>query len=477
MAKVVKIIVALLMLIAGRVLPAQDSDLVSKMFIKNNTMILNLNRNLNSASLSNFTAKYNLKEIGLHELILSGKDDSLKKRGWKTNASDPNYYVIEKPLSKADNLNNYADKIIFSSIPTPDNWRVQGGNRVIYGVNKFKNKKTFKRDGDVVQFTLDGYENAKQVRLAGNFTNWQYGAFPMTKTEKGWTALVKLEEGAYYYKFIINNNHWITDPNNELSENDGRGNINSVFYITNKTFRLQGYSKAQEVFIAGSFNNWVEDQLYMQKTAEGWQLDMYLEPGTHRFQYFVDGEPVPGEKEALKGKLSTEIGAAAYVFKLEGYTNAKKVALTGNFNDWDPDEIWMKRTETGWIVSYVLGPGNYQYKFVVDGEWVTDTANTSVVDDKKGNQNSFLVIKPNYRFRLRGYEKARNVFVAGDFNDWAENLCPLKKVNGEWIADAYLGRGKHRYKFIVDGKWILDPANKLWEDNEHGTGNSVVWLE
>jgi 1,4-alpha-glucan branching enzyme len=137
----------------------------------------------------------------------------------------------------------------------------------------------------------------------------------------------------------------------------------------------------------------------------------------------------------------------------------------------------MKRTETGWIVSYVLGPGNYQYKFVVDGEWVTDPANTSVVDDKKGNQNSFLVIKPNYRFRLRGYEKARNVFVAGDFNDWAENLCPLKKVNGEWIADAYLGRGKHRYKFIVDGKWILDPANKLWEDNEHGTGNSVVWLE
>jgi hypothetical protein len=29
----------------------------------------------------------------------------------------------------------------------------------------------------------------------------------------------------------------------------------------------------------------------------------------------------------------------------------------------------------------------------------------------------------------------------------------------------------------VDGKWMIDPANDLWEDNEFGTGNSVLWIE
>jgi len=37
--------------------------------------------------------------------------------------------------------------------------------------------------------------------------------------------------------------------------------------------------------------------------------------------------------------------------------------------------------------------------------------------------------------------------------------------------------GKHLYKFIVDGKWIKDPDDPLWEGNEFGTDNSVIWIE
>jgi hypothetical protein len=53
----------------------------------------------------------------------------------------------------------------------------------------------------------------------------------------------------------------------------------------------------------------------------------------------------------------------------------------------------------------------------------------------------------------------------------------MKKEDGQWTLDVYLGYGKHTYKFIVDGKWILDPDNKLWEQNEYSTGNSVLWIE
>jgi hypothetical protein len=53
----------------------------------------------------------------------------------------------------------------------------------------------------------------------------------------------------------------------------------------------------------------------------------------------------------------------------------------------------------------------------------------------------------------------------------------LKHNGNEWEIALHLSKGKHLYKFIVDGKWILDPANKLWEQNEHNTGNSVLWFE
>jgi len=39
------------------------------------------------------------------------------------------------------------------------------------------------------------------------------------------------------------------------------------------------------------------------------------------------------------------------------------------------------------------------------------------------------------------------------------------------------GAGKHKYKYLVDGKWITDPNNKNWEQNEFGTGNSIIWVE
>ena len=53
----------------------------------------------------------------------------------------------------------------------------------------------------------------------------------------------------------------------------------------------------------------------------------------------------------------------------------------------------------------------------------------------------------------------------------------MQRVGDEWIFKVHLYPGKHLYKFIVDGKWILDPGNKLWEQNEYNTGNSVVWID
>jgi len=53
----------------------------------------------------------------------------------------------------------------------------------------------------------------------------------------------------------------------------------------------------------------------------------------------------------------------------------------------------------------------------------------------------------------------------------------MTRRGGKWILPIYLQPGKYTYKFIVDGNWIIDPFNKLYEQNEHNTNNSVLWID
>jgi chromosome partitioning protein len=74
--------------------------------------------------------------------------------------------------------------------------------------------------------------------------------------------------------------------------------------------------------------------------------------------------------------------------------DAKSVKIGGNFNDWNPtDEFLMERDEYGtWTKNIVLKPGTYQYKFIVDGEWVEDHNNSKYINNAYGGNNSVLEI-------------------------------------------------------------------------------------
>jgi hypothetical protein len=185
------------LLFLSNTLFGQKDEYRKQFSLKDNVMYITLSKNLSTASLDSFVRSYNLNDIGLFTLLLTGKTDSLEKSDWKleSNSNTNPYYVLTKRLGKGSDLKKSADRMAFSSIPTPDNWRVVGGNRVIYGANKFKNNKVFRQEDNITYFILTGYQNAKSVRLAGNFTNWQHGAFPLTKTEEGWIAPVRLAPG------------------------------------------------------------------------------------------------------------------------------------------------------------------------------------------------------------------------------------------------------------------------------------------
>lgn len=74
------------------------------------------------------------------------------------------------------------------------------------------------------------------------------------------------------------------------------------------------------------------------------------------------------------------------------YRDFFKVALVGNFNDWDKDADPMTRQPDGTFQFIIaLNPGVYHYKFVLnDVEWVPDPANPERVADSLGGANSVL---------------------------------------------------------------------------------------
>ncbi len=198
--------------------------------------------------------------------------------------------------------------------------------------------------------------------------------------------------------------------------------------------------------------------------------------------------------------------------------DAGAVFLAGDFNGWDASALPMVRGEEGiWTVTVVLKPGDHEYKFVADGQWMTDPDNPRQKSDPFGGSNSVLAVqddgtpvgvgtvadassataqssaadsepgnftvgapaavKGGIRFTYRE-PGAKDVFLAGSFNGWNATDTPLKNDGkGNWGVVKKLDAGSHEYKFVVDGNWVADPENPDTASDPYGGVNSLVTVD
>ena len=74
--------------------------------------------------------------------------------------------------------------------------------------------------------------------------------------------------------------------------------------------------------------------------------------------------------------------------------------------------------------------------------------------------------------------QARMVYLAGTFNDWDLQACPLNKDRmGKWKAELSLPIGRHEYRYLVDGVWENDQRPVECVPNAFGSWNSVVTVQ
>jgi len=134
-----------------------------------------------------------------------------------------------------------------------------------------------------------------------------------------------------------------------------------------------------------------------------------LREGRYRYRYLVDGiwQPDPRNDNTVYDSYGTalsffEIGTPLiildqnpvhvernkYIFYYEDI-NARDVFLVGDFNNWNPYSLPMRKTRSGiWEISLDLIPGAYTYRFLVDGIYRKDPLSTQIVYDKFDNQYS-----------------------------------------------------------------------------------------
>jgi 1,4-alpha-glucan branching enzyme len=101
--------------------------------------------------------------------------------------------------------------------------------------------------------------------------------------------------------------------------------------------------------------------------------------------------PKPGRNSEMNQNASHQkLKKRRVIFSLTA-PNAEQVAVAGAFNSWDETAGRMKRSGPGlWQKIVMLPPGDYEYKFVVDGEWLTDPRNPEIRPNCFDTFNSLL---------------------------------------------------------------------------------------
>jgi len=164
-----------------------------------------------------------------------------------------------------------------------------------------------------------------------------------------------------------------------------------------------------------------------------------------------------------------------------------KVFIAGDFNNWCHDTHQMKESNGIYEIELELQKGIYQYKFVVDGHFVTDENAEDYTADNFGGLNSLVIIgKPediNSLHRVTITYKperiVKSIHLVGAFNSW--NKCQdimMPDLYGNYTKTIYVRAGVYHYKLLINNNnWTHNPEAE--ENIEDGTGGkeSVITVD
>ncbi len=373
--------------------------------------------------------------------------------------------------------------------------------------------------------------DAAAVYVAGDFNSWSNSAedWKMVKNESGeWILNKQMASGVYAYKLIVDGS-WELDPTNNTyypnSDNSKLvvpGMVHSpVVNGDTVTFNYpveQVPEDATSVKIKGAFNGWGEEDMELSKDGSHYTYTVSgLAPDTYEYGINVYTASGPSYGTFLKDYYNMEAGTL-------GGNSTFTILPTVEYPDEDPTvvspvingrSVTLKLYAPGALTAQVAGtmttpvwtgqdmvydsmtgywsitlndvaPGLYEYKFVKNGNWITDPLNSNVNAD--GNSTFFIasdikspeITEDGVIFRFKpDPDTYDSVAVAGTATTWDAASAPVMTKDNDGVytyACTGLKPGTYEYKFIGNPlsespDWMTDPANP-----DVKNGNSVFTI-
>ena len=148
----------------------------------------------------------------------------------------------------------------------------------------------------------------------------------------------------------------------------------------------------------GSITRWIGEPRFSLSAAAitalaaglvgiGVFLGRLSEPSTDRDDQQI-GQPSVAAASAARLPVTDTVVKFVFVAP-----HAGRVALVGDFNDWNPSATPMTRSEQGglWTITMPLEAGRHLYAFIVDDRWTADPA-APQADDGFGQASSVVLV-------------------------------------------------------------------------------------
>ena len=119
------------------------------------------------------------------------------------------------------------------------------------------------------------------------------------------------------------------------------------------------------------------------------QGPIYIRSGERAGAMPATAKPAPKTAPAKRTAKKAASKTRRVVFTVRAEPGSK-VFLAGSFNNWDPTakEMIDKKADGAFTATLQLPPGDYQYKFVIDGTWCADPECPDWLQNDHGTLNS-----------------------------------------------------------------------------------------
>lgn len=198
-----------------------------------------------------------------------------------------------------------------------------------------------------------------------------------------------------------------------------------------------------------------------------WQWDKASSDSTTKLPIF---KKVSGIDGVMKLDEFPFVQGGQVKFKYVGDNLTEEVKLNGTFNE-NIDLQMERKPGNVWELQVELQPGQYEYGFRVNGEWVVDPLNRDKTIDDFGRTFSVLKVAPyatvgpiidhkevtftyssyDYNRQLELDAQTKSVSVMGNFGDnyhWIE-IPMVKQPNNTWKVTRTLKPRDYFYSFVV----------------------------